>query len=216
MCNLVEIKFYFIFLNPRTDLDLLNEIYFIFFWVQMNPAQNFELCKALNIFQKLKKKIVATQVESTTRPSWIGPVRPACRARAAHGLVGRPHGSPTAPSPRHDAFAWGTLCGGAGSTAPTMGSGWLTTIDGGDALAQWRTSAKKQRRSSPARHRAVETGAAHGVDGDLGQQSRQRLALRGKVMLGSVIPGFYAQFKYSSYAWPRINCSTYTAKNAHR
>jgi hypothetical protein len=33
---------------------------------------------------------------------------------------------------------------------------------------------------------------------------------------GSVIPGFYAKTEYSLYAWPRINCSTHTAKNAHR
>jgi hypothetical protein len=27
---------------------------------------------------------------------------------------------------------------------------------------------------------------------------------------------FFCQTKYSSYAWPKINCSTHTAKSAHR
>jgi hypothetical protein len=31
-----------------------------------------------------------------------------------------------------------------------------------------------------------------------------------------VIPGFYAKTKYSSYAWPRINCSTHMAKSVHK
>jgi hypothetical protein len=32
----------------------------------------------------------------------------------------------------------------------------------------------------------------------------------------SVIPDFYAKTKYSSYAWPKINCSTHTAKSVRR
>jgi hypothetical protein len=32
----------------------------------------------------------------------------------------------------------------------------------------------------------------------------------------SVIRGFSAKTEYSSYAWPKINCSTHTAKSAHR
>jgi hypothetical protein len=32
----------------------------------------------------------------------------------------------------------------------------------------------------------------------------------------TVIPSFYAKTKYSSYAWPRINCSTHTAKSVQR
>jgi hypothetical protein len=32
----------------------------------------------------------------------------------------------------------------------------------------------------------------------------------------NVIPGFYAKTEYSSYASPRIKCSTHTAKRVHR
>jgi hypothetical protein len=31
-----------------------------------------------------------------------------------------------------------------------------------------------------------------------------------------VIPGFYSMTNYSSYAWPRINCSTHMATSVHR
>jgi hypothetical protein len=33
---------------------------------------------------------------------------------------------------------------------------------------------------------------------------------------GTVIPSFYAKTKYSSYAWPRINCFTHMAKSVYR
>jgi hypothetical protein len=32
----------------------------------------------------------------------------------------------------------------------------------------------------------------------------------------SIIPSFYTKTKYSSYPWPRINCSTHTVKSVHR
>jgi hypothetical protein len=35
-------------------------------------------------------------------------------------------------------------------------------------------------------------------------------------MGSGVIPGFSAKTEYSSYAWPRINCSTHTTKSAYR
>jgi hypothetical protein len=43
-----------------------------------------------------------------------------------------------------------------------------------------------------------------------------RNLIRRHLCRSSVIPGFYAKTKYSSYAWPRINCSTHTTKSFHR
>jgi hypothetical protein len=42
------------------------------------------------------------------------------------------------------------------------------------------------------------------------------LPMRPPHFLPVIIPIFYAKIEYSSYAWPRINCSTHTAKSAHR
>jgi hypothetical protein len=41
-------------------------------------------------------------------------------------------------------------------------------------------------------------------------------AFPGPIVGTGVIPGFYAKTEYSSYVWPRINCSTCTANSAHR
>jgi hypothetical protein len=54
-----------------------------------------------------------------------------------------------------------------------------------------------------------------------GATNRRLHSFRGMVCMSIrwchfVIPSFYAKTKYSSYAWPRIICSTHTAKSVHR